>query len=62
MTLGILQETSQVVYKAIKAHSSALYKVKPLTFNLIATGDEDGTVKLWDNRVKTGFVLQFNGF
>ena len=37
----------------VKAHSSALYKVKPLTVNLIATGDEDGTVKLWDNRMKT---------
>jgi hypothetical protein len=35
--------------------------VKPLTVNLIATGDEDGTVKLWDNRMKTGeiFLMSF---
>jgi WD40 repeat protein len=45
------------VYKALKAHPSALYKVKPLTVNLIATGDEDGTVKLWDNRTKTSKLL-----
>jgi WD40 repeat protein len=41
----------------LKAHPSALYKVKPLTVNLIATGDEDGTVKLWDNRTKTSKLL-----
>ena len=43
-------ETSQVVFKAIKCHSSPLYKVKPMTEHLFATGDEDGTVKLWDSR------------
>ena len=32
------------------AHSSPMYKVKPLNENLLATGDEDGTVKLWDKR------------
>ena len=34
----------------MKSHNAALYKVKSMTENLIATGDEDGTVKLWDNR------------
>ena len=41
-----------VQVKVVDAHSSPLYKVKPLDENLIATGDEDGTVKLWDKRHK----------
>ena len=40
----------KVQVKVVDAHSSPLYKVKPLDENLIATGDEDGTVKLWDKR------------
>lgn len=43
-------ETSKVVFKALKSHPSPLYKVKPMTEHLMATGDEDGTVKMWDNR------------
>jgi WD40 repeat protein len=46
------QETSQIVSKFVKAHQSSIYKVKPLNENLFASGDEDGTVKLWDNRQK----------
>ena len=45
-------ETSQVIFKALKCHSSPLYKVKPMTEHLFASGDEDGTVKLWDSRQK----------
>ena len=40
-------ETSQVVQKYPRAHGSALYKVRPISDFLLATGDEDGTVKLW---------------
>ena len=32
------------------AHDAALYKIKPINENLLVTGDEDGTVKLWDKR------------
>jgi WD40 repeat protein len=46
----ISQETMTVKFKATKCHDSALYKVKPLNEFLVATGDEDGTVKLWDSR------------
>jgi len=46
-------ETSQVIFKAIKSHSSPIYKVKPMTEHLFASGDEDGTVKLWDARQRT---------
>ena len=45
-------ETSQVVFKAVKCHPSPLYKIKPMTEHLFASGDEDGTVKLWDSRKK----------
>lgn len=45
-------ETSQVVFKAVGCHQSPLYKVKPMTEHLFASGDEDGTVKLWDSRQK----------
>ena len=45
-----MQETSKVVFKAVKSHDSALYKVKCMNENLMSTGDEDGTVKIWDKR------------
>ena len=44
------QETSKVVFKAVKSHESALYKVKCMNEHLMSTGDEDGTVKIWDKR------------
>ena len=43
-------ETFRVKHKVANAHSASLYKVKPINENLIITGDEDGTVKLWDKR------------
>ena len=46
-------ETSQVTFKALKSHMSPIYKVKPMNEYLFASGDEDGTVKLWDSRQKT---------
>ena len=45
-------ETSQVAFKAVNCHSSPLYKIKPMTEHLFASGDEDGMVKLWDSRQK----------
>ena len=44
-------ETSKVCAKIPRAHPSPLYRVKPLGQHLLATGDEDGGVRLWDNRV-----------
>ena len=43
-------ETFKVKHKVANAHDASLYKVKPIDENLIITGDEDGTVKLWDRR------------
>ena len=43
-------ETFKVKHKVANAHDASLYKVKPINENLIITGDEDGTVKLWDRR------------
>jgi hypothetical protein len=41
-----------VKHKILKAHASPLYKVRPIDENLFASGDDDGFVKLWDNRVR----------
>ena len=43
-------ETFKTVLKIADAHDAALYKIKPINENLLVTGDEDGTVKLWDKR------------
>jgi len=61
-------ETSKVSFKAVKSHDSALYKVKWMTDNLLASGDEDGTVKIWDKRKnpdsggKYGVVMESKQF
>ena len=44
------QETFKNVLKVTDAHDAALYKIKPINENLLVTGDENGTVKLWDKR------------
>jgi len=44
-------ETSAVRHRIPKAHKSPLYKVRPIDEHLFASGDEDGVVKLWDNRI-----------
>ncbi len=36
------------------AHPSPLYKVRPLSEHLWASGDEDGSVRLWDHRASGG--------
>lgn len=43
-------ETFKTTLKVSEAHDAPLYKVKALNANLIVTGDEDGTIKLWDRR------------
>lgn len=43
-------ETFKTTLKISEAHDSPLNKVKALNDNLIVTGDEDGTIKLWDRR------------
>ena len=50
LTIYLLQETFRIISKVSDAHEVPLYKVKAINENLIATGDEDGTVKLWDKR------------
>jgi len=35
-----------------KAHDEPIYTITVLDENLIASGDDDGTVRLWDSRVK----------
>ena len=43
-------ETFKTLVKITDAHDSPLYKVKAINENLAVTGDEDGTIKLWDKR------------
>ena len=43
-------ETFKTVLKVTDSHDAALYKIKSINENLLVTGDEDGTVKLWDRR------------
>lgn len=40
-----------------EAHESALYSMHVMDENLIATGDEDGTLKVWDMRTKEKTAL-----
>ena len=60
-------ETFKTVLKISDAHDAALYKIKPINENLLVTGDEDGTVKLWDKRQSSNmtkvwiFLLLFGG-
>lgn len=45
-------ETGKLVSFFDDAHPAPLYRVYVINENLIATGDDDGTVKLWDLRRK----------
>lgn len=56
-----LQEASKVKLKFNEAHQAALYKVKPIDEHTFVSGDEDGTVKLWDLR-KNEAVLDHKAF
>ena len=45
-------ETSSVSYHIKDAHESPLYSLCPIDEYLVATGDDDGVVKIWDFRRK----------
>ena len=48
------KETFKTSLKVTDAHPAALYKIKPISEHLLVSGDEDGTVKLWDKRHSKG--------
>lgn len=43
-------ETEEVVVTYANAHDAPIYCLSPLTPFIIATGDDDGVVKVWDTR------------
>jgi len=62
-TLRILDsETWAVKNKYVKCHDSALYSVYSLNENVAVTGDEDGFVKMWDDRTPDTSVMTFKRF
>ena len=42
------------------AHDTAINKLAHLTENVLVTGDDDGTVKVWDIRTPTGEVMNWS--
>ncbi|KAH8829147.1 WD40 repeat-like protein [Flagelloscypha sp. PMI_526] len=42
--------TSKISWSRFKAHKTSINKVKILTENILATGDDDGVINLWDTR------------
>ncbi|CAM6097275.1 unnamed protein product [Calypogeia fissa] len=46
-------ETGQAVARLSDAHASAINRVVNATDNTIATGDDNGTIKIWDTRQNT---------
>ena len=50
-----MNASGQVVWVANEGHSSTVTRVLPVdeTGSLIVSGDEDGTIKLWDSRSKS---------
>ncbi|XP_046550091.1 LOW QUALITY PROTEIN: WD repeat-containing protein 55-like [Haliotis rubra] len=46
-------ETGKVKKKIKKAHEALTYSLVTTDENFIATGDDDGTIKVWDMRTKT---------
>lgn len=54
-------ETSQVKWKQLKSHDAAIYKVRPINDYLLASGDDEGSVKLWDVRANK-CVMEDRGF
>ena len=56
-------ESLKVKHKMLNAHESPLYKVKPIDAHVCSSGDEDGTVKLWDYRQRQSkAVLEHKAF
>ena len=48
--------------KYLNCHDSALYICASLDPNISVTGDEDGFVKIWDNRLGDTSVMTFKRF
>jgi len=55
-------ETWTVKHKYVKCHDSPLYSCASLDTNISVTGDEDGFVKMWDNRLGDTSVMTFKRF
>ncbi|KAI9179522.1 WD repeat-containing protein jip5 [Blastocladiella emersonii ATCC 22665] len=45
--------TKQVIAKKAKAHEHAINTILPLSDHVVASGDEDGVVQIWDLRAKS---------
>ena len=48
--------------KYVKCHDSPLYSCASLDTNISVTGDEDGFVKMWDNRLGDTSIMTFKRF
>lgn len=55
-------ETWTVKHKYVKCHDSPLYSCASLDHNISVTGDEDGFVKMWDNRQGDTSIMTFKRF
>jgi len=51
-----------LLHKNLKGHDSPLYSCASLVINISVTGDEDGFVKMWDNRQGDTSVMTFKRF
>jgi len=62
-SLRILDTTTwNVKNKYVKCHDSPLYSCASLDANISVTGDEDGFVKMWDNRQGDTSIMTFKRF
>eukprot|EP00092_Neocalanus_flemingeri_P023196 GFUD01025153.1.p1 GENE.GFUD01025153.1~~GFUD01025153.1.p1 ORF type:complete len:471 (-),score=144.87 GFUD01025153.1:1127-2539(-) len=55
-------ETWTVKTKYVKCHDSPLYSCASLGPHISVTGDEDGFVKMWDNRLGDTSIMTFKRF
>jgi len=46
-----VDQTGNVAFSHINAHSDPINKIIPIDVNTMATGDDSGCVKIWDNRL-----------
>ncbi|EDV20485.1 uncharacterized protein TRIADDRAFT_14661, partial [Trichoplax adhaerens] len=51
-------ETGKVHLSFLKAHSSPIYTMRTIEEHLIASGDDDGFVKIWDLRKKGKCIME----
>jgi len=55
-------ETSTIRHKYVKCHDAPLYSCLSLDNNVSVTGDDDGFVKMWDNRKGDTSIMTFKRF